>query len=78
MLEVCRDHLVSFIRLASLYLSIYLINRESSDSSSEYEDVLPDNTLEMENNLHASAMKNNLDDISVRKILKVNIYEHYR
>ncbi|CAH0590114.1 unnamed protein product [Chrysodeixis includens] len=44
--------------------------RESSDSSSENEDVLPDNTLEMEKNLHASAVKNNLDDISVRKILK--------
>ncbi|XP_026743663.1 GON-4-like protein isoform X2 [Trichoplusia ni] len=44
--------------------------RESSNSSSEYEDVLPDNTLEMEKNLHVSAMKNNLDDISVRKILK--------
>ncbi|CAB3242338.1 unnamed protein product [Arctia plantaginis] len=44
--------------------------RRPSDSSSEYEEVLPENALEIENNLHASAVKNNLDEISVRKILK--------
>ncbi|XP_026763366.2 uncharacterized protein LOC113521902 isoform X2 [Galleria mellonella] len=41
-----------------------------SQSSSDIEDVLPDNTLEVEKNVHASAIKNNLDDTSVRKILK--------
>ncbi|CAK1553016.1 unnamed protein product [Leptosia nina] len=38
--------------------------------SSEEEDVLPENTLEIEKNLHASALKNHLDDVSVKKILK--------
>ncbi|XP_059059642.1 uncharacterized protein LOC131852910 [Achroia grisella] len=41
-----------------------------SHSSSDIEDVLPENTLEVEKNLHASAIKNNLDDASVKKILK--------
>lgn len=42
-----------------------------NSSSSESESMLPENTLEMERNLHASAIKNNLDDASVKKILKV-------
>ncbi|KAJ0173997.1 hypothetical protein K1T71_010143 [Dendrolimus kikuchii] len=44
--------------------------RVLSDSSSTGEDILPDNMLMLENKVHASAVKNNLDDISVRKILK--------
>ncbi|XP_061720572.1 uncharacterized protein LOC133527539 isoform X2 [Cydia pomonella] len=44
--------------------------RVSSDSSSDTDPVLPENLLEVEKNLHASAMKNNLDDVSVKKILK--------
>ncbi|XP_075981304.1 uncharacterized protein LOC142979948 [Anticarsia gemmatalis] len=44
--------------------------RRESGSSSEFEEVLPENALEMEKNLHASAVKNNLDETSVRKILK--------
>ncbi|XP_039759322.1 uncharacterized protein LOC120633233 isoform X2 [Pararge aegeria] len=41
-----------------------------SESSSDVDHDLPDNTLETEKNLHALAIKNNLDDISVKKILK--------
>lgn len=41
-----------------------------STSSSDGEDILPENILETEKNLHASAVKNNLDETSVRKILK--------
>ncbi|CAH0401411.1 unnamed protein product [Chilo suppressalis] len=44
--------------------------RIDSDSSSETGDVLPENALEVENNLIASAVKNNLDDVCVKKILK--------
>ncbi|XP_063366858.1 uncharacterized protein LOC134655338 [Cydia amplana] len=44
--------------------------RVSSDSSSDTDPVLPENLLEVEKNLHASALKNNLDDVSVKKILK--------
>ncbi|CAG9563780.1 unnamed protein product [Danaus chrysippus] len=44
--------------------------RSNSNSSTDLDDVLPENTLEVERNLHASALKNNLDDISVKKILK--------
>ncbi|XP_045501667.1 uncharacterized protein LOC123698896 isoform X1 [Colias croceus] len=43
--------------------------RESSTSTDE-DDVLPENTLEFENNLQATALKNNLDDQVVKKILK--------
>lgn len=52
---------------------MYCINRPASESSTDLEDVLPENTLEVEKNLHASAIKNNLDDASVKKILKVFI-----
>ncbi|KAM3956705.1 uncharacterized protein ACR2FA_009358 [Aphomia sociella] len=41
-----------------------------SNSSSDIEDVMPENLLEIEKNVHASAVKNNLDDVSVKKILK--------
>ncbi|CAH2042597.1 unnamed protein product, partial [Iphiclides podalirius] len=44
--------------------------RLENSSSSESESMLPENALEMEKNLHASAIKNNLDDASVKKILK--------
>ncbi|XP_060805440.1 uncharacterized protein LOC106137275 isoform X2 [Amyelois transitella] len=44
--------------------------KSSGSSSSDIDDVLPENTLEVENNLHMSAVKNNLDDTSVKKILK--------
>ncbi|XP_046970409.1 uncharacterized protein LOC124537579 [Vanessa cardui] len=44
--------------------------RLDSDTSTDGDDVLPENTLEFESNVHASAIKNNLDDESVRKILK--------
>ncbi|CAG5029818.1 unnamed protein product [Parnassius apollo] len=44
--------------------------RLDSSSSSDPESMLPENTLVMEKNLHASAIKNNLDDASVKKILK--------
>ncbi|XP_063540390.1 uncharacterized protein LOC134749401 [Cydia strobilella] len=44
--------------------------RVSSESSSDTDPVLPENLLEVEKNLHASAVKNNLDDVSVKKILK--------
>ncbi|KAL4720786.1 hypothetical protein ACJJTC_001375 [Scirpophaga incertulas] len=40
------------------------------ESSSDSEDVLPDNVLEVEHIVTASAVKNNLDDSSVKKILK--------
>ncbi|CAF4914427.1 unnamed protein product [Pieris macdunnoughi] len=43
--------------------------KRKRESSTE-DEVLPDNTLEMEKNLHASAARNNLDDTSVKKILK--------
>ncbi|XP_052743891.1 uncharacterized protein LOC112052880 [Bicyclus anynana] len=43
--------------------------RHNSESSSDVDD-LPDNTLETEKNLHISAKKNNLDEVSVKKILK--------
>ncbi|XP_037294974.1 uncharacterized protein LOC115448860 isoform X2 [Manduca sexta] len=39
-------------------------------SSSESENELPDNILETERSVHASAVKNNLDERDVRKILK--------
>ncbi|KAM3956706.1 bis(5'-nucleosyl)-tetraphosphatase [asymmetrical]-like [Aphomia sociella] len=35
-----------------------------SNSSSDIEDVMPENLLEIEKNVHASAVKNNLDDVS--------------
>ncbi|CAK1584759.1 unnamed protein product [Parnassius mnemosyne] len=44
--------------------------RLDSSSSSDPESILPENALVMEKNLHASAIKNNLDDASVKKILK--------
>ncbi|CAG9795570.1 unnamed protein product [Diatraea saccharalis] len=44
--------------------------RKDSDTSLETEDALPENALEVENNVIASATKNNLDDVSVKKILK--------
>ncbi|XP_032519808.2 uncharacterized protein LOC116771915 isoform X1 [Danaus plexippus] len=44
--------------------------RINSNSSTDLDDVLPENTLDVEKNLHAAALKNNLDDISVKKILK--------
>ncbi|XP_049876773.1 uncharacterized protein LOC126374289 isoform X2 [Pectinophora gossypiella] len=44
--------------------------RRDSESSTDLEDILPENTLEVEKNLQASAIKNNLDDASVKKILK--------
>ncbi|KAL0820217.1 hypothetical protein ABMA28_006139 [Loxostege sticticalis] len=44
--------------------------RRDSDSSSESEEVLPENALEVEKNVIASAVKNNLDDVSVKRILK--------
>lgn len=53
-----------------LYPSII---RRDSDSSSESEEVLPENALEVEKNVIASAVKNNLDDVSVKRILKVQI-----
>ncbi|XP_038211275.1 uncharacterized protein LOC119831814 [Zerene cesonia] len=43
--------------------------RESSTSTDE-DDMLPENTFEFENNLQATALKNNLDDVVVKKILK--------
>lgn len=46
--------------------------RINSNSSTDLDDVLPENTLDVEKNLHAAALKNNLDDISVKKILKVH------
>ncbi|XP_041984421.1 uncharacterized protein LOC121736988 [Aricia agestis] len=42
--------------------------RLTSTSSTEF--VLTSNTLELEKNLQASALKNNLDDTSVKKIIK--------
>ncbi|XP_045777543.1 GON-4-like protein isoform X2 [Maniola jurtina] len=44
--------------------------RQDSESSSDIEDDLPENTLETEKNLQTLAIKNNLDDVSVKKILK--------
>lgn len=38
------------------------------------DDVLPENSLEVEKNLQTLAMRNNLDDASVKKILKVSFY----
>lgn len=49
----------------------------ASGSSSEYEDVLPENTLQVEKTLRASAIKNNLDETSVRKIIKVCVKHNY-
>ncbi|KPJ03247.1 hypothetical protein RR46_06403 [Papilio xuthus] len=49
-----------------------LRKRKRLDSSSSEGDdgVLTENSFQMEKNVHASAIKNNLDDISVKKILK--------
>lgn len=47
--------------------------RIESDTSSDGDDVLPDNTLDVERSVHASAIKNNLDETSVKKILKVSM-----
>ncbi|XP_047031088.1 uncharacterized protein LOC124638233 isoform X1 [Helicoverpa zea] len=44
--------------------------KRRNSGSSEPEDVLPDNSAEVDRNLHASAIKNNLDETSVRKIIK--------
>ncbi|XP_028166935.1 uncharacterized protein LOC114357508 isoform X3 [Ostrinia furnacalis] len=44
--------------------------RDSSNSSTHSEEVLPENAFEVEKNVIASAVKNNLDDVSVKKILK--------
>ncbi|CAH2089774.1 unnamed protein product [Euphydryas editha] len=44
--------------------------RIESDSSTDGDDALPENALEVERNVHASAIKNNLDETSVKKILK--------
>nr|XP_034835640.1 uncharacterized protein LOC117992092 isoform X1 [Maniola hyperantus] len=44
--------------------------RQDTESSSDVEDDLPENTLETEKNLQTLAIKNNLDDVSVKKILK--------
>ncbi|XP_072942462.1 uncharacterized protein [Epargyreus clarus] len=44
--------------------------RPASESSTDGDDVLPENTLETEKSLQASAIKNNLDEVSVKKILK--------
>lgn len=55
------------------FLLYPFIIRRDSDSSSESEEVLPENALEVEKNVIASAVKNNLDDVSVKRILKVQI-----
>ncbi|XP_045537578.1 uncharacterized protein LOC106715753 [Papilio machaon] len=49
-----------------------LRKRKRLDSSSSEGDdsVLAENSFQMEKNVHASAIKNNLDDVSVKKILK--------
>ncbi|CAH0713140.1 unnamed protein product, partial [Brenthis ino] len=44
--------------------------RINSSSSTDGDDILPENTFDVEKNLCASAIKNNLDDVSVKKILK--------
>ncbi|XP_053615021.1 uncharacterized protein LOC128677880 isoform X2 [Plodia interpunctella] len=44
--------------------------RAKSNSSSDIDDVLPENTLEIEKSVIAAAVKNNLDDAAVKKILK--------
>lgn len=46
--------------------------RKESESASESDDGLPENAIEVEKNVIASAVKNNLDDVSVKKILKVS------
>lgn len=50
----------------------YLIPiRIESESGSESDEGLPENAFEVEKNVIACAVKNNLDDVSVKKILKV-------
>ncbi|KAJ8717385.1 hypothetical protein PYW08_005784 [Mythimna loreyi] len=44
--------------------------RRNSQSSCESEDVLAENSAEVDRSLHATAIKNNLDETSVRKIIK--------
>ncbi|KAJ8718035.1 hypothetical protein PYW07_005965 [Mythimna separata] len=44
--------------------------RRNSQSSSENDDVLAENSVEVDRSLHATAIKNNLDETSVRKIIK--------
>lgn len=53
---------------------MYIDYRINSSSSTDGDDILPENTFDVEKNLCASAIKNNLDDVSVKKILKVCMY----
>lgn len=55
-----------------LIINFLLCFSDDSSSSSDGEDILPENILETEKHVHASAVKNNLDEISVRKLLKVH------
>ncbi|CAH1640405.1 unnamed protein product [Spodoptera littoralis] len=45
-------------------------SESSSEPSSEHEVVLPENAADVDRSLHAVALKNNLDETSVRKIIK--------
>ncbi|VVD03844.1 unnamed protein product [Leptidea sinapis] len=46
------------------------LKRKREESSESEDDVIPENLLEVEKNVQASAVKNNLDDVSVKRILK--------
>ncbi|XP_035435793.2 uncharacterized protein LOC118266438 [Spodoptera frugiperda] len=46
------------------------ISDTSSEPSSEHDVILPENAADVDRSLHAVALKNNLDETSVRKIIK--------